>query len=393
MDIVEPAKRRGILGQMQRLDRWLDLIFVILLLSSALRYHERHDLFADGLPVLLGTAGLVVAYALRPLANKHGWSIAWSLVVVALWALLTLIAPSFAWCSVPLAFAVLQMLPFTWAAVVISAMMLTITVGWLSVGTAIDPTLIAGPIGIGLVTVIVYRALERESTARAKAVEELLQAQEDLASEQRRTGAIAERARLSRDIHDSIGQDLSSINLFLQAAEQSWGSQAARDRVHTAAQTARGALDTVRRVVRDLAEESLSAVSPGALRSQLEAIIAQPCAGTDLGLRFEGEARPLPADLAEAVIFTVRGALANVRDHAAAGRAMVTLTFDDDALLLDIRDDGRGFTPQTRHAPALRGHGLPGLRRRVLSLGGSFTVESSPGEGTSLSVVFPWEEA
>lgn len=397
MDIVEemgePARRRGILGQMQRLDRWLDVIFVILLISSALRYHERHDLFADGLPVLLGSAGLVIGYALRPLANRRGWGITWSLAAVVLWGLLTLLAPSFAWCSVPLAFAVLQMLPFRWAAVVVAAMMLTITIGWLRVGTAIDPTLIAGPIGIGLVTVFAYRALERESTARAKAVEELLQAQEDLASQQRRTGAIAERARLSRDIHDSIGQDLSSINLFLQAAEQSWGSEAARDRVHTAAQTSRSALDTVRRVVRDLAEESLSAVSPGALRSQLEAIIAQPCAGTELGLRFEGEARALPADLAEAVIFTVRGALANVRDHAQAQRAMVTLTFEQEALLLDIRDDGRGFNTGAKSAPSLRGHGLPGLRRRVRGLGGSFAVESSPGEGTSLSVVFPWEEA
>ncbi len=377
---------------MQRLDRWLDLIFVVLLLSSALRYHERHDLFADGLPVLLGSTGLVTGYALRPLATKRGWGIAWSLIVVALWALLTLLAPSFAWCSVPLAFAVLQMLPFTWAAAVVSAMMVTITVGWLRVGTASDPTLIAGPIGIGLVTLIVYRALERESTARAKAVQELLQAQEDLAREQRRTGAIAERTRLSRDIHDSIGQDLSSINLFLQAAEQSWGSDAARDRVDTAARTARSALDTVRRVVRDLAEESLGAVSPAALRSQLEAIIAQPCADTTLGLRFEGETRALPADLAEAVIFTARGALANVRDHARAGRAMITLTFEDEALLLDIRDDGCGFTPRSQNTQSLRGHGLPGLRRRALSLGGSFAVESSPGEGTTISVVFPWEE-
>ena len=393
MDIVEPAPRRGILGQMQRLDRWLDLIFVILLLSSTLRYHERHDLFSDGLPVLLGTAALIVAYALRPLANRHRLGVVWSLVVVVLWAVLTMIAPSFAWCSVPIAFAVLQMLPFRWAAAVVAGMMLTITIGWLRVGTALDPTLIAGPIGIGLVTVFAYRALERESAARAKAVQDLLQAQEDLAAAERRTGAVAERARLSRDIHDSIGQDLSSINLFLQAAEQSWGTEAARERVHTAASTSRSALDTVRRVVRDLAEESLSAVTPGALRSQLEAVLTQPCAGTELGLRFEGEPVALPAQLADAVLYTVRGALANVRDHAAAQRAMVTLTFEAEALLLDIRDDGRGFNPQPKARPSLRGHGLPGLRQRVAGLGGSFTVESSPGEGTSLSVVFPWEEA
>lgn len=392
MNTVEQVERRGILGQMRRLDRWLHLIFAILVISSALRYHERHDLFSDGLPVLLGTLALVLAYALRPLATRHRWGMAWSLVVVLLWATLVILAPSFAWCSVPIAFAVLQVLPFKLAAVVVCSMMLTITAGWLRVGTAIDPTLVVGPIGIGLVTVIAYRELERESSARAKAVDDLLQAQADLASAERRTGAVAERARLSRDIHDSIGQDLSSINLFLLAAEQSWGSEVARERVRTAAQTSRSALDAVRRVVRDMAEEYLSSLTPASLRTQLEQIVAQPCASAQLGLRIEGQARKIPAPLAEAVIYTVRGALANVRDHAAAERAMVTLTFADEALLVDIRDDGRGFNAQAKSMPSLRGHGLPGLKTRALALNGTFTLDSSPGEGTTLSVVFPWEE-
>ncbi|GAB3620684.1 sensor histidine kinase [Glutamicibacter endophyticus] len=394
MDNEHRSARRGILGQFSRLDGWLHLIFLVLVATSALRYHARHDLLADGWLILAGALALVIGYLLRPVAAAHHLTVVWSLSVVLLWAALTLKAPSFAWCAVPIAFAVLQVLRFRVAAGIVVAMMLTVSVGWLRVSNDVDPTLVAGPVGIGLLTLIAYRALEREAAARQRLVDDLLRAQERLAEAERRAGALAERARLSRDIHDSIGQDLSSINLFLQAAEQSWGEPQSRERVHTAARTARGALDAVRRVVHDLADERLAGAAAPEITRRLQQIAEQPCGGTRVQLRVDGASRPLPAPLAEAVIFTVRGALANVRDHARAERAMVTLTYDDDRLRLDVRDDGCGFQLATLRAPrsgSLRGHGLAGLRQRVSAMGGTLELDSSPGEGTTLSAVFPLE--
>jgi signal transduction histidine kinase len=88
----------------------------------------------------------------------------------------------------------------------------------------------------------------------------------------------------------------------------------------------------------------------------------------------------------------VRGALANVVEHADAVRATVTLTYQGDSVSLDVRDDGRGFDPLASDRVSgshVRGHGLAGMRSRVCELGGELVVESAPGEGTALAVSLP----
>ncbi|MEV6940267.1 ATP-binding protein, partial [Streptomyces sp. NPDC051132] len=96
-----------------------------------------------------------------------------------------------------------------------------------------------------------------------------------------------------------------------------------------------------------------------------------------------------------ALLRIAQGALANVREHAAATTATLTLTCLDDQIVLDVTDDGRGFDPRTPAASAAgageRGHGLPAIRARLRQLGGTLTVESAPGEGTALSAAIPWE--
>lgn len=74
--------------------------------------------------------------------------------------------------------------------------------------------------------------------------------------------------------------------------------------------------------------------------------------------------------------------------HAGARRAEITLSFMDTAVALDIVDDGRGFDPVS--APAGDGgFGLPAMRSRAESLGGTFTVESAPGQGTAVAITLP----
>ena len=100
----------------------------------------------------------------------------------------------------------------------------------------------------------------------------------------------------------------------------------------------------------------------------------------------------MPADVASAILRTARGALANVVEHSGARHAVVSLTYNADEVLLDVRDDGTGFDPRRTRAAGLRGRGLRGIQERAESLGGRATIESAPGEGTTVSVAFAVEE-
>lgn len=386
----------GILAPAGRLDRWLLVVLVVMLVTCAVRYVDRHAFDATGGAVLAGALVLGLAYATRGLmADRSWWPTVWVTGMVVLWGALTAVAPSFAWCAVPVAFAVMRVLPFTWAVGTVVLMTVLLTAAWQRITDGFDPVQVAGPIGVGLVTVLAYRALDNESRARQDLLDQLVEAQAELAEEQHRTGALAERTRLSREIHDSVGQGLSSINLLLQAAEQSWSAQpaTAREHVRTAAATARDGLDEVRRVVRDLAPADLAGdvtghALPDALRLAADQW-ARASPGMRVEVRVDGEPVVVPPDVAAALVRTARGALANVREHADAQRVALTLTYHLDEVVLDVRDDGRGFEPAQVRPSGTRGRGLAGVRDRAEALGGRADVESAPGEGTTVSVRFP----
>jgi signal transduction histidine kinase len=383
----------GILAPVTRLDRWLHVVLVALMVTCAVRYLLRHDLDSTGVFILAAAAGLLAVYSARALIRgRSWWPTLWVGTVTALWVALTVTAPSFAWTAVPLAFSALQVLAFRYAVGVVVLMTAVVTVAWSRLTAEVDPTVIVGPIGIALVTVMAYRALERESESRQRLLDDLTEAQADLAAAQHRAGALAERTRLSREIHDSVGQGLSSVNLLLTAAEQDWDRRpdAARDHVRTAAATARDSLDEVRRVVRDLAPAALADDTSGeALPAALERVVEQSGPALDAQVRVHGVPVPVPTPVASAIVRTARGALANVVEHAEARRAVVSLTYHSDEVLLDVRDDGRGFMPGRSRQSATRGHGLSGIRHRAESLGGHTVVESAPGDGTTVSVAFP----
>jgi signal transduction histidine kinase len=384
----------GILAPVARLDRWLDAVLVVLLVTCSVRYLLRHDLDGTAVLVLAGAAVLGAAYLTRRLVAGHAaWPYVWITVVVVLWVALSLVAPSFAWTAVPVAFAVLQVLPFAYAVTVVVAMTAVVSVGWSRIIDEVDPTVVVGPVGIALVTVLSYRALEREARTRQTLIDELTDAQADLAAAQRRSGALAERTRLSREIHDSVGQGLSSITLLLSAAEQDWDRRpaVAREHVATAGVAAREGLDEVRRVVRDLAPAGLEDDATGdALTAALERV-ADGAHGLDVQVRVHGAPLAVDPAVASALVRSARGAVANVVEHADAARAVVSLTFLSDEVRLDVRDDGHGFDPARPGARGDRGHGLDGIRERASGLGGSAAVESAPGEGTTVTVRFPLE--
>jgi signal transduction histidine kinase len=386
---------RGILADVSRLEVALRACFVALTAASVVRYLQNHG--SDGRAgwVLAGAAVslvLYLAYDRVPWRRNRTWPSVWCAALVLTWIALVAVAPSFAWCAVPLAFVALRLLAFPVAVAVVAVMVVTVSVAWTGMREAIDPTVFAGPACVALLAVTAYRALEREAQVRQRLLEDLHAAQDDLADAQQRVGASAERARLSRDIHDSVAQHLSSINLLLQAAEQDWEARsgAARQHVRQAAGTARDGLEEVRRVVHDLAPSSLgdAAAFPAALGAASSRTVQHSSVVLDVAVH--GEVVALPDEVATALLHTARGALANVVEHAHAGQVGVTLTYQEGSVSLDVCDDGRGFDPAARAGQRDgRGHGLSGIRARAAALGGSLVVESAPGEGTALAVSLP----
>ncbi|MEV5965772.1 sensor histidine kinase [Kribbella sp. NPDC051952] len=389
--MTTPRKPAGILSHANWLVTALHAAFVVLVLASAIRYLTGHG-FGDRAPwVLAGALVLLATYA----AHRVLPSRVWLALLVVVWFGLVLVAPSFAWCAVPLSFVALRVLAFWPACVVVAGMVVTTVVQWTRMADRFDPTIVLGPVCIAVLAVGAYRALERDALARQALLDDLHAAQGDLADAQHQAGALAERARLSREIHDSVAQGLSSINLLLQAAEREWDDRpaAAREHAAQAASTARDGLDEVRRVVRDLAPAELAASSgpalPDALRQTCERLAGQ--SGVDVRVQVHGTPVSLGPEVETALLRTARGALANVLEHAAATTAVVTLTYQPDAVVLDVRDDGRGL--QEQPVDPDRGRGLAGIRDRLTQLGGTLVLESEPGEGTALAASIPVERS
>ena len=207
----------------------------------------------------------------------------------------------------------------------------------------------------------------------------------------RGAGVLDERQRMARELHDTLAQGLAGILTQLQAAEQVLDDPAAlRRHVRTATALTRDSLVEARRTVH--------AVEPAVLASaQLPDAIADVArgwsdvTGVAVELTTTGDARPMRTDVEVALLRTAQEALANVAKHANAGRVGLTLSYMEDVVTLDVRDDGAGFSPGTRRANGSvnGGFGLIGMRQRVQRLAGRLEVESEPGRGTAISASVP----
>jgi signal transduction histidine kinase len=257
-----------------------------------------------------------------------------------------------------------------------------------------------------------YRSLERENEARRTLIAELHRTQDELAVAEHGRGVLEERERLAREIHDTVAQGLASIVILLGATDQELrqGDHAsALSHIAQARDTARHDLDEARRFVRELAPVALDGAS---LPEALEQLCAQTTrlGGPVVAFAVSGPPHALAPAHELALLRVAQSALANTVAHADAGQGRVTLTYLADGVALDIHDDGRGFDPTaSRPAPSATpaatqaaggttaepaahgGFGLVAMRQRVEALGGTFTVESAPGEGTVIAVNLPAE--
>src|SRR5215469_10586100 len=213
----------------------------------------------------------------------------------------------------------------------------------------------------------------------------------ELAAAERRAGILGERQRIAADIHDTLTQGLASVVMLLEAAQASYraGTPEAGRRIEEAARTAREGLREVRRLVWDLRPEALERGSLGEALTRLAAQLEEQT-GTPARTVVTGEVRPLAPQVELTLLRVAQEALANIRRHAGATEVTVTLSYIEDEVALDVQDNGRGFDPARPVATRPGGGlGLAAMRERVKALGGSLSIESAPGEGTTVAVQLP----
>jgi len=241
-------------------------------------------------------------------------------------------------------------------------------------------------IAFSIIISIAMDRIERRSAERAALIEELASTRAEVERLAREAGIAHERQRLAGEIHDTVAQGLSSVVMLVQAADAALEPDpaAARQHLALAARTARENLAETRAIVAALTPTPLAGASLAEALSRLGQRF-QDETGVPVTVAVAGGGRPLPTAVEVVLLRAAQEALTNARRHAAAQGASVTLTFDPDQIILEVRDDGAGFDP----CAASPGYGLPTMRGRIEQVGGELTIHSAPSQGTTIRAEVP----
>lgn len=374
------------------------LLFVVLVPLAAIR-----ALAADGegdggaVPVVSVGAAILLWYGWGKLGRRREgpagsvWPIGLVLLtLIALW-----ISPDFAWVSFGVFVALANLLrPRRAVVAVLAVALLTgalLVLRWPGDSHPLAPLI--GPV-VGALAVLVLvgsaRMAASEAAERQRLVDELMAARDRLALVNLAAGVRAERERLSREIHDTIAQDLTSIVLTARRSLRSLDqgeTDRVRDDLEVMADAGGRGVEAARRLVRELPPAELEH-SP---LSEVLGAMADPdrTDGPAVEVRIEeahgiGTAGDPAVDAA--LLRIAQEAVSNARRHAGADRIVVTVTRLDGFVSLDVTDDGIGFDPMR---VARDRFGLVGMRGRAESLGGTLSVDSSADSGTAVNATIP----
>ena len=248
---------------------------------------------------------------------------------------------------------------------------------------------IRGFIGIQHRQQCAYRADQIE-LAQALAHHVMMAAHgQDLIEQQREAAILKERTRMARDIHDTLAQGFTGVIVQMEAAEEALleeDSEHAIGHVHRARELARESLREARRSVHALRPQALEKAP---FADALEAIIKNTAAGTALRTEFRitGKPRELARLVEENLLHIGQEALTNSLKHAHATKFQAQLSFNPDAVYLELQDNGDGFNVGNSNGG---GFGLIGMKERAEQIGATVDVSSKPGAGTSIVAVSPY---
>ena len=223
--------------------------------------------------------------------------------------------------------------------------------------------------------------LERLSTARGRLLHRMLSIQEE------------EQERITRDLHDGIGQSLTAMLMQLRLM-QSEPLPPTVDRQLVDLRTLVGStVEELRRMVREGRPPVLSDLG---LQPALQQRFASFVGNDDFSIRFDWrlpEASRLPPAVETAIYRIVGEAVTNAAKHAGASTVQVMISRCVAGVQAQIVDDGRGFVGRPNAAADRQSFGILGMRERASALGGSLRIESQPGRGTTVEVIIPCDGA
>lgn len=382
--VTDPARQR-----MFRSARFaLHLITVLLVVVTALR---AITVGVPLLPAMLSAGAFLAGYGVGATFARSRFTGWWLCGLSILWLAMLVVSAEFVWLAFPLLLLAGHLLR-TWPSVVFAVPVLTAAiVAPILHQVSISFAHIAGPLlggGFALAISLGYDALVRDAierdrliTSLVRAQEEMSSLQEDLARSQREAGAIHERTRLARDLHDTIAQELSSMVLLARSADS--------ERMPQIESLAQHSLTDLRRIVAALAPAELEG---SALAAAIERMLETLRTDTDVDavLMADPALPALPTPIEVVFLRVAQSALANVRQHAKAHAVSVELEMQDSDARLVVTDDGVGFRPDDPAIPAAStSYGLVAMRSRLREFGGDLTVRSAPGEGTVLIAAVP----
>lgn len=199
-----------------------------------------------------------------------------------------------------------------------------------------------------------------------------------------------ERRRIGRDIHDDLGQNLMALKIDLSMLHVS--TTGAHPLITQKVDGMIGNLDNTIRSLRAIINDLRPLALESGLRHALEWQLSEFTRLHGIGHEFKAEPcvfDAVPDRERDAMVFRImQESLSNIARHAHASEIAVELRRCGDLLTLEVRDNGVGMPPEI----ATKGSGLLGIRDRISAIGGQFSLDSSPGKGTVLSMSIPLTE-
>jgi two-component system sensor histidine kinase UhpB len=232
--------------------------------------------------------------------------------------------------------------------------------------------------------------VQRDVTDRTLAKEELEKSRSELRALAARLQAAREeeRTRISREIHDELGQALTGLKLDLAWIESRLPrNNSGAFRVGETSITAR--IDETMEIVRRIASELRpSVLDQLGLEAAIDWLVREASKRTGITVTLQADELPgLPDELASHAFRIIQEALTNVTRHSRATRVSVTVRHLRASIILGVEDNGVGFAPES--LSGLSSLGLVGMRERAMACGGTLTVRGRPGEGTAIIVIIP----
>lgn len=227
--------------------------------------------------------------------------------------------------------------------------------------------------------------LEEQFNGMAEQLIEQIAQRQQLAEQNAR---LAERQRISRDLHDAISQDLFSVSMLAAGLQKAMpGDSPFRHQMRTLELTTNTMVREMRALLLELRPTTIEHLG---LDEALTELVEAYRTRLGISIHVDGSSQELPERIEQTLIRIAQEALSNAARHAHASEITLALVPCDRGIEFRIQDNGQGFD---RKASSLRyGLGLRLLQERVAELHGAVQLESCPGAGTTLTVYLPLEE-